>query len=238
MTGRIAAVLIAVLVCMTFAAAAQPARTVLFREDFQDLENWRPLTFPKISRHSVYSVVKDGDASYLKTESDASASGIVWKKEFNVSAYPRVRWRWKIDHVYQKGNAEERSGDDYPIRVYILFRYDPETASLGQRIRYGLAKAIYGEYPPLSSLNYIWANRRHAQRIIPNPYASQAKMVILESGSEKAGQWVEESVDILADYREAFGGDPPADASIAVMNDSDNTGERSTSYLDFIEVYR
>ena len=61
-------------------------------------------------------------------------------------------------------------------------------------------------------------------------------MVVLERGKEKAGQWVEESVNVLEDYRQAFGKEPPAMAGIAVMSDSDNTGTKAEAYLEFIEV--
>jgi hypothetical protein len=47
-----------------------------------------------------------------------------------------------------------------------------------------------------------------------------------------------ESVNIIEDYVKAFGVKPPEKAGIAIMNDSDNTGEQSVSYLDYIEVYR
>jgi hypothetical protein len=214
------------------------SKELLLREDFIDLENWRPLTFPKITKHSVYTIGTSEGNSFLRAESNASASGLICKKEYDVFDYPKMRWRWKIENVYRKGNAEEKSGDDYPIRIYILFKYDPEAASLGQRLRYGIARAVYGEYPPHSSLNYIWANRKHRERIISNAYADEAKMIILEAGTEKAGQWVEEDVDVIEDYRKAFGAMPPRTASIAVMNDSDNTGERSVSYVDYIEVYK
>ncbi len=45
-----------------------------------------------------------------------------------------------------------------------------------------------------------------------------------------------EQRNILDDYRAAFDRDPPAIASLAVMNDSDNSKEKSVSYLDFIRV--
>jgi hypothetical protein len=50
--------------------------------------------------------------------------------------------------------------------------------------------------------------------------------------------WVEEDVNIVRDYREAFGSEPPPVASLAIMNDSDDTGERAVSFIDYIEVYR
>jgi hypothetical protein len=45
-------------------------------------------------------------------------------------------------------------------------------------------------------------------------------------------------VNVLDDYRRAFDEDPPAVARLAVMSDSDNTGEQAISYIDYIEVYR
>jgi len=213
-------------------------REVLFRENFDSIDNWRPFYFPKIKKHTQYSVVRVDHETYLKSESDASASAIIHKMEFTVYEYPRMRWKWRIENVYRKGTVREKSGDDYPIRVYVMFRYDPHKASIGQKIRYGLAKTLYGEYPPHSSLNYIWANRKEETGIVTNPFAAEAKMVILEAGHKKAGQWVEEDVNIPGDYRKAFGTDPPAIARIAVMNDSDNTGESSVSFIDYIEVSR
>jgi hypothetical protein len=226
------------LIHSTFLPAYSQEKHVFAREDFNSLDDWRPLSFPKIKRHSIYTVVREEDESYLKAESNASASGIIYRKEFNVYDYPKISWRWKISNVYIKGDAEKKSGDDYPIRIYVIFKYDPEKASLGQKIRYGLAKLIYGEYPPQSSLNYIWANRNYPEKIITNPYASEAKMIIVEAGEEKAGKWMTEEVDIIEDYEKAFGVSPPAIASIAIMNDSDNTGESSASYVDYIEIYK
>lgn len=211
---------------------------VFLHEDFNDLQNWKPLFFPKIKRHTEYTIEKNGDRSYLRAESNASASGLILKKEFNVFEYPKLKWRWKISNVYLKANAEEKSGDDYPIRIYVIFKYDPDKASFVQRIRYGLAKAIYGEYPPQSSLTYIWESRVHNKRIITSPFAREAKMIILEAGDNNVGKWLQEEVNIVEDYRKAFGNTPPAIASLAIMNDSDNTGEKSVSYVDSLEVFK
>lgn len=232
-----------IIICMLISAFI-PSSTesiergeALFHDDFFNLEQWKPLTFPKIEAHTAYSIVVESDNFFLKAESNASASALIHKDTFGASHYRKVRWRWRIEHVYENGNAKEKSGDDYPIRVYIMFLYDPDMASFGERLTYGIVKSLYGEYPPHSSLNYIWSNKSHLDNIIQSPYTNRSKMIILQSGNEKAGQWITEEVNIIEDYKKAFGENPPSTASIAIMNDSDNTGERAVSYMDFIEVY-
>ncbi|HUH65774.1 MAG TPA: DUF3047 domain-containing protein [Syntrophales bacterium] len=230
------ALILAVTFSVTFVLAED--HQVLFREDFKNLANWEPLYFPKIKEHSTYTIVTEKGHSFLKTESRRSASAIICRKTFNVYEYPRMRWRWKVDNVYTKGDIREKSGDDYPIRVYVAFQYNPEKAGVGERIEYGLAKAFYGKYPPDSTLNYVWTGQDVPERIFVSPYTDRAKMVVLEKGRAKVGTWVEETVNVLDDYRKAFGKDPPETAGIAIMNDSDNTGESAVSYVDCIEVFR
>jgi hypothetical protein len=240
---RLVCVLIALattVLVLSSAAEILPAQEkgVLFREDFRTLDDWKPVYFPKIKNHSVYTVGNDNGRRYLKTESQASASAIMYKDSFSVSEYPRARWRWKVDNVYVKGDARTKEGDDYPIRVYVMFEYEPERAATFEKMKYGLAKQLYGEYPPHSSLSYVWANKDYQERTTKSPYTDRAMVVFLEKGRDKAGVWQEENVNILEDYRKAFGAGPPARARIAIMNDSDNTGESSVSYVEYLEVYK
>ncbi|HHO48363.1 MAG TPA: DUF3047 domain-containing protein [Desulfobacteraceae bacterium] len=206
------------------------------REDFDSLADWEPVTFPKIEKHTRYRIRNTGDGSILEAMSSASASGIRHRQEFDVYSYPVVRWRWKVDNVYEKGDVERKSGDDYPLRVYIMFKYDPAAASLGEKLQYGIAKVVYGAYPPQSSLNYVWASKPHPENIYPSPYTDRARLIILRSGEEDTGTWVEEEVNIIEDYEKAFGARPPATASLAIMNDSDDTGEAAVSFMDYIYV--
>lgn len=231
------------MMCLLFVVLLLPAlaaaqSSVLLREEFNDLVNWRPVTFPKIKEHSQYSVEYQGRESVLRAESRASASAIVYRSPFNVYDYPRLRWKWKVENVYVKGNARTKEGDDYPLRIYVLFEYDAEKARTYDKAKYGLAKAFYGEYPPHSALNYIWASREDEGGIITSTYTSNAKMIVLQKGKKNLDRWIVEERNIIDDYRRAFGTDPPSMATLGIMNDSDNTKEASVSYVGFIEVYR
>lgn len=207
-----------------------------FREDFATLNHWKPLTFPKIPRHTVYRIEKEDSKNILAAEANASASGIIYTKSFNIFKTPIIKWNWKVSNIYQAGDEKKKSGDDYPLRIYIVFKYDPQKAGVFERAQYAAAKLIYGDYPPHSSLNYIWANKKYPEKILPNTYTAKAQMILLQKGPDRAGQWIDERVNALEDYRKAFGMDPPVEASIAIMSDADNTKEKATGYIEYIEV--
>lgn len=226
------------LVILLLPALAGAQGPVLLREEFNDLANWRTVTFPKIKEHSQYTVEDQGRERVLRAESRASASAIVYRNPFNVYEYPRLRWKWKVENVYEKGNARTKEGDDYPLRIYVLFEYDPEKAGILAKAKHELGKKLFGEDLPLSTLLYIWANREDEKGIIANAYTSDAKMIVLQKGKKNLDRWIVEDRNILDDYRRAFGTDPPAMATLGIMNDSDNTKEASVSYVGFIEVYR
>ncbi|MBM4314427.1 MAG: DUF3047 domain-containing protein [Deltaproteobacteria bacterium] len=234
----LAALLLLAMALLPMQSPGQGGNRTLFREDFYTLDRWRPLHFPKIAAHTLYTIERKDGESVLKAASRASASALVYKETFSVYEYSRARWRWQVDNVYGNLSPEEKSGDDYPLRVYVTFLYDPVKAAPLERLRYGLAKGLYGEYPPHSTLIYVWASHEGQAGIMASPYTERAKVIALQRGKGKVGTWQTEEVNILEDYRRAFGAEPPASASLAVMNDSDNTGQSAVSYLDFIEVFR
>ena len=61
-------------------------------------------------------------------------------------------------------------------------------------------------------------------------------MFVMQQGEENTGAWMTESVNLLDDYRAAFGEDPLVTATIAIMADSDNTGESATALVDYILI--
>jgi hypothetical protein len=154
--------------------------------------------------------------------------------EFDPHVHPHLCWRWKVENIYKKGDARIKSGDDYPLRIYVVFPYNAKDFSLWQNAQYESARLIYGEYPPGRSLNYVWSNLKHDKSHFRNAYTEIAELIIKESGNDNLGEWLDEDADILLDYKKAFGVSAPHKARIAIMNDSDDTKESSVSFLDHI----
>ncbi len=204
--------------------------------EFNNLSDWEALNFPKIKNHSIYSISSEKGRNILQCETNGSASGLIYKKTFNIYNYKKLRWKWKVTNIYNNADPFKKSGDDYPVRIYIIFKYDPDRATLYEKAMYNAAKVVYGEYPPRSSLNYVWSSAVIDRRIITSPFTDRVKIVLLEKGAEKVNTWVTEEVNIFDDYRKAFGTNPPETASLAIMSDSDNTGQAAKACIEYIDI--
>jgi hypothetical protein len=192
--------------------------------------DWQQLTFKKIESHTRYSLVKDGNEIVVKAVSDASASGLIRKIKIDPQTYPIIRWQWKATRVYHNGDVTKKDGDDYPARIYITFERDPKAMGMFEKTKFFLAKQVYGEYPPFTSINYIWANKTPVGTVVPSPYTDRSRMIVVESGKAMLNTWVLEERNILDDYVRAFGEKPFMISGIAIMTDSDNTKESATAF--------
>lgn len=192
-------------------------------------QEWQPLEFKKIARHTVYSLIDAGGTVVVKAQSKAAASGLTRAVHIDPSRYPLLRWRWKVDQVIEKADIRTKQGDDYAARIYITFAYEPDKVSLVKKAKYKAARFLYGD-APIGAINYVWDNKTLVGTVVDNSYTDFVKMIVVESGNEKSGQWVEEERNIYQDYKRAFGDEPPMISGIAIMTDTDNTGASATAY--------
>jgi Protein of unknown function (DUF3047) len=239
--ARLATVLLGLGALGAAARAAEPLRLGDFAPPADPAApppGWEALTFPRVPRHTRYSVVRDGAGFVLRAESDAAASGLYRPLDLDPRTYRVLSWRWKVEGVLARSDPRRKKGDDYAARVYVAFRYDPATAGAWERVRYGAFRVLYGRYPPGWALNYVWESRLPVGTVLDNAYSARAKVVVVRSGDAQAGTWVTETRDIYADYRRIIegAGDPPRIEGIALMTDTDDTGERAVAYYDAITL--
>ncbi len=192
-------------------------------------DGWKPLTFKKIPKHTSYEVVKGGENVVVKAMSDASASGLTKEVRIDPKEYPIIRWRWRVENLLTRSDVNRKDGDDYPARIYVTFEYDPEKTSFSKKLKYKAGRAIFGEIP-IAALNYIWETKTPVGTIVENAYTDFAQMIVVESGPQKVGTWVDEERNIYEDYTRAFGEEPPMINGVAIMSDTDNTKEQATAY--------
>jgi hypothetical protein len=192
---------------------------------------WKPLMFKNITEHTEYSLVKDGQQVVIKAVSRQSSSGLTRELTIDPQEYPVIEWRWKVETILQKGDVTKKSGDDYPARLYITFQYDSRKVGWFEKAQFETIRFLYGQYPPLGAINYIWESQSPVGTMVPNPYTDRVYMFVTQSGSEQLHQWVSEERNVYEDYRKAFGEDPPAISGVAIMTDTDNTQESAVAYF-------
>ncbi|HEU4669654.1 MAG TPA: DUF3047 domain-containing protein [Dyella sp.] len=191
---------------------------------------WQRYTMSRHKPPAAVMVETQDGRSVVHIDADRSAGAIV--DRFRASPQATLTWRWKIDHTVAKGNLAKRSGDDFAARVYVFFDVPTRQLSFGQRMTLSIARHLTGENLPAAAICYVWDNHHAIGTVAPNPFYAPVRTVVIESGNGKAGQWVSESRDLAADYRKAFGRDPPPITGVAIAADTDNTRTRANAWFD------
>ena len=200
--------------------------------------HWEPFYFKNIKQHTDYRLVEEDGQVVVRAVADASASGLKRKIAFDPKEYPIVQWRWKVANILKKANIYQRKGDDYPARIYITFKYDSGRLGFFEKTKYKIARMLYGENPPLAAINYVWASNAPGGLVVANSYTDRVMMVVVESGAKNLNRWINEERDIYADYRNTFREEPPMISGVAIMTDTDNTGEFATAYYGDIQFHK
>jgi hypothetical protein len=122
-----------------------------------------------------------------------------------------LAWAWRPREFPQGADEREPATNDSALAVYLLVPYS--------RIRG--PKAV----------KYIWSERVPlGTRLSSNMGLTQVR--VLRSGPAGRGEWVEERVNVLEDYKKFFNDSAtPKPAGVAVLTDSDDT--RSSAAGDY-----
>lgn len=192
---------------------------------------WVLQPIPGVSRQTRFDLVEDAGATVLRARADNAAASLRHALDIDPARSPRLHWRWKTGRVLDTADMTTKAGDDYAARLYVFFDRRPDRMSFGERALYRIGRARYGDRLPPAALCYVWDNRQPVGSVRDNAYTGFVKMVVASSGRAREGQWVVLSRDVAADYRRAFGGEPPRITGVAVAVDTDNTGESTVTYF-------
>jgi hypothetical protein len=193
-------------------------------------QGWQPWTLSRFKRPTEYRLINDNGSTVVRARASSSASGLVHPLDLDPAQYRTLQWRWKVDELIKGADNSRKSTEDSPVRVVISFAGDMEKLPFDDRMFFDQIKAFTGQQLPYATLMYIWENRAPKDSIISNPHTTRIKMVVAESGRDKLGLWQDESRDIYADFRRAFDEEPGRITAIAIMTDTDNTGENVHAY--------
>ena len=154
----------------------------------------------------------------IKAESLGSRSSLYREVGEKEKDFPVLSWRWKISNVVRSAIETRKDRFDAAARVMAVFGRDKGS------------KVMEGTEPSGFKVEYIWASHLPKGHIFDHPGEKYCKVFVLESGEEKAREWVFEKRNLLADYKKAFGTGPDRVLAIGIQTDTDHSNERVTAY--------
>ncbi len=181
---------------------------------------------------------KDGVAA-IEAHANRSQALFIRDVDAALDQTPILCWRWRIAGVVDRADIRTKSGDDQAARVLVGLMLPRSTLSLGTRMKLALGRARFGKLLPDGALNYVWDNKAPVGTVLPNAFTDRARMFVLQSGNGRAGKWVSERRDLIADMKSQFGTTTGKMMLIALATDTDNTGGiADAAYADLHLVRR
>lgn len=162
-----------------------------------------------------YSVQEEDGNHFLRFEGikGKHLSYPLADKKVRLDEYPYLNWSWRAIDLPEGANEEHDRTNDAVLSVYVVYKILRFTR---------LPKVI----------RYSWSSSLEEGVVISNNFGKQ-KIVILNSGEDQLGQWITHKRNLIEDYREFFGGDPPNEPiAILILSDADNVQDLTIGDYD------
>lgn len=173
------------------------------------LDQWKNKAFKGQTHYKLTDLT---GTTVLKAESNGSASGLFNEQRIDLQKTPVMTWSWRIENRLGNINEQDKSGDDYAARVYIV-------------VSGGLA------FWRTRAIDYVWASTSPKGKIWPNAFAgNHVMMIALRSSADQTSTWYTEKRNILADLKQFVGEDIRYIDAVAIMTDTDNSNSKATAY--------
>ena len=220
--------LLAIAIPLITAASPAPAATIPTGPDLA-ANGWREIG---VKGKPANQFVGHPDGS-IEVISSSSVSRLYRPIDVDLDATPVLTWRWRVDDPVPPTDLTRKGEDDTALTLYVSFPWDPGSASFTERLTRPLVEAYAGEDAPGRVLAYVFGGDHPRGEVVASPHLRSAgAMHVLRPADSPTGEWLAERVDLVQDYREAFGEDPPDPTQTAISADTDDTGSTSRGFVD------
>lgn len=193
------------------------------------LEPWQPWFMRRGNAPTDYRVVQIDGAAVLQADAREGGSGLARLIRIDPQRHPWLEWRWRV--VAERGaNLKATSGKSPLARLSVAFHGDVGKLDFEDRTKLRMAMLLTPNGLPYASLLYVWMLSVPAETVIRSPYTDRVRMIVVESGARRIGQWVSVRRNVLADFRRAFGEEAGEIVGVGVMTDPGDDYSRRRGY--------
>lgn len=186
---------------------------------------WRMVSLSG-TRPTSYRVAIEAGRPALEASVDRSMSLMSRPITVDLKKTPMLCWRWMVSGPVKAADMTRRSGDDYAARVYVAFDVPDSELSGSAKMKLRIARSLFSKNIPDAAVVYVWDNTHPVGTTRKSSYTDRSQLIVTESGSAKAGQWVAERADVAADFAKAFPDQSGIPTNLAVAADGDNTNSK------------
>lgn len=212
-----------------FANATPPASIPLFSTQSVGSapKDWAFQPVRNAPHPTKYALVRDDElgTTVLEGSANAAAGALIYRFDGDARINSILRFKWKPSNLITSSDPRTKSGDDYVARIYVTFAFDPQRTTIREKTENTVAHVLYGETPPHAALSYVFTHKAAIGTVITSPYTQRVKKIVVDADPASIGKWKNFTRDIYDDYKRAFGEEPTRISGIAIMVDTDNTGE-------------
>ena len=183
---------------------------------------WQHRAFPGKKQTDYRTTWHDGRHA-VRSESRAAASMLRETLRVEAADLGKVAFSWKVPALIATADLAQPDTSDSPVRLVLAFEGDRSKFSAKNAMLSELALTLTGEPLPYATLMYVWGTHRAPGSIIASHRTDRIRKLVLESGPQHLGRWLDYERDIKADFEKAFGEAPGALVGIGILTDTDNT---------------
>jgi len=159
----------------------------------------------------LYTVAEEPGLRFLRAVVRGAGIQAAKSHAWDLATYPVLAWAWRVREFPRGADERAPTTNDSPVAVYLLV---PHSRVVGPK-----------------AVKYVWSEKVPAGSQLASNHGL-TRVRVLRSGAARTGEWVEERVNVLEDWRKLFGdAGTPTPAGIAVLTDADDT--RSSARGDY-----
>ena len=163
----------------------------------------------------LYAVREANGRRYLAAQDTGHSVVLMKRFHWDPRQYPIMTWCWRADALPPGGDERYTETNDSAAGVHVIF----------SRNWIGIPRQI----------KYVWSTTLAPGTVSRRKGIARPWFVVLQSGSEKLGQWIQEWVDLEKDHERILSSKlPKKTIGIALLTDANSTrGYAAAAYADF-----
>ena len=192
---------------------------------------WEPWLIVPGNKPTAYRVAEADGAVALEGDGTEGGSGMWRRIRIDPQNNPVLEFRWRVPVPDAGSPPLAVSSSKSPMaRLSLAFHGDTEKLDFEDRVKLRMARALTVHGLPYASLLYVWMMNEPVDKVIPSPLTDRVRLLVVESGDARAGQWITLQRNVVEDFRRAFGEEPGDIVGIGLMTDFGDDGSRRRTF--------